>query len=54
MRKRKYTGQAQPLFMTVIVIIDVQLKLHVSTHMGHLQVLSIRTLRLKVEHIKIY
>ena len=25
MRKRKYTGQAQPLFITVIVIIDVQL-----------------------------
>ena len=26
MRKRKYTGQAQPLFITVKVIIDVQLK----------------------------
>ena len=54
MRKRKYIDQAQPLFITVKVIIDVQLKRHVSTHMGHLQVLPIRTLRLKVEHIKIY
>ena len=52
--RRKYTGQAQPLFLTVIVIIDVSLKRHVSTHMGHLQVLPIRTLRLKVEHVKIY
>ena len=30
MRKRKYIGQAQPLFITVIVIIDVQLKRHVT------------------------